>query len=685
MKNILSLSIFVFPGLALAQVADSLNMSLLGTVPGSIKSVYVDTSRNLLYAGGAGGVIILDISDRSHPVHLSSIPFEMVLDVHASGNMLVVSAHEQGVALVDVSDPSSPVVLSIYQLPYDNAGIHVAYLYGNTVFFAERYIGLFSLDVSDPYNPVLLDTLEMGTVQSIYVRNDTVFLAGGGSDLKIIDASDPDNLTLVSEHTSGFFSWAIDLAVVGDTVYLADYGEGLRVVDISDPTNPVDVDSLDTPDDARRVALSSGLVYVGMYNDSILVVDRNTLSVESIYYDDTDMEELFAEGNYLYVAAGDYGVSILDASNPSSVVLSSNFDTPDFTTGISVQGNYAYLADWNGGVMVVDISSPRNPRLIASVPVHWPQDLVARDDYLFVANGYDGFYVINISDPANPYLDGNYNTAGFSRNIALRNNYAFVADNYNGVVVLDVSVPPVPSYITTYSIDPAAIEIFLKDTLLFVAAGDSGLYILNVSDVNNPVEVGRYHPDSSGFFENVYVAGNYAFLNDYYALHIVDVSDPASPTLVQTDSLGLFTIEDVWGYRNLVYIAAMDSGLRVMDISDPSFPSMVGYYDPYIIPFRNGMDARDSLVFVSGWMGGFWILKTSIPVGHDERSISAGIAPFQITGAGVILRFSGRFDIYSISGRLIRSGISTGRDRIHLKPGAYILRTEGETYKLLIR
>lgn len=680
-RTIMLTLLFSIPAVARAEV-DSSGVALVGAVPGYIYSVDVDTSRNLLFAGGLGGVVIVDISSPSAPVHLSSIPFEVVLDVSVDGNILLVSAYEQGLAIVDISDPSSPNVISIVDLPGQVAD--VAYGNGNVVFMASRYTGIFSIDISNPASPSVLDTFTSGVIYEIYARNDTVFAAGGSYDFFILDASDPASLSFVSGHTSGFFSWATDLMVVGDTVFLADMSEGVRMVDITNPGSPVDVDSVLLPGYVQFLSVRNGYLYAGTSADSIFSVNLSTMSVEAQYEDQGDLRDLATYGNYLFAAVSGGGVSILETPLLS---YSGAFFTPSFTVSIASSGNYAYAGDWNAGLTVLDVSSMSNPRIVKTFPsLDFTQDLYIDGDFLYVAHAYDGLYVINISDPSNPFIDGSYNTPGVADGIYVSNGYAYVADNFGDLVILDVSIPQVPSPVATFEFPGRAMDVVGRDSLLFIAAGDSGLVVVNVSDPSSPYLVSQFVPPSSYIYSSkVYLVDSFLFLANYYELYILSVSAPDSPYVLVVDSFGGQSVMDVNGYGNLVYITVWDSGMKVLDVSSGDLSAYAGYYDPYISSLRDGIAPVDSFVLISAGISGIWNFRSLIPL-EDREYISYPASPirFSISRNGILLHTRGKYEIYDAGGRKIVEGYSDGNASIPMRRGVYILRMGATREKFVI-
>jgi hypothetical protein len=129
--------------------------------------------------------------------------------------------------------------------------------------------------------------------------------------------------------------------------------------------------------------------------------------------------------------------------------------------------------------------------------------------------------------------------------------------------------------------------VAVADGYAYVAAG--GVYIFDTSQLSNLVPVGIYAtPDA----RDVVVIGQYAYVADWETgLQIVDVSDPAYPRrvgecsingqarrLVMRDNYAYVAAAPIWdGQSN------QGGGLQVVDISNPANPQLVGEY-PYFNP-----------------------------------------------------------------------------------------------------
>ena len=111
--------------------------------------------------------------------------------------------------------------------------------------------------------------------------------------LKIVDATDPENPSLIGTAAYGQNPTAMDIKVVGDYAYVADDSSGLQVINVANPANPVYAGSYDTPGYALGV---------------------------------------FVLGNYAYVADDYSGLQVINVANPANPVYAGSYDTPGYAS-----------------------------------------------------------------------------------------------------------------------------------------------------------------------------------------------------------------------------------------------------------------------------------------------------------------------------------------------------------------
>lgn len=281
-------------------------------------------------------------------------------------------------------------------------------------------------------------------------------------------------------------------------------------------------------------------------------------------------DDVKIQGDYAYIADGDFGLRIIDISDPTLPVELGVFDTPSTVTAVDVVGSYAYVIE-NQWLYVVDISNPELPsQASASNTSSVNYDIVVAGNYAYIGTGWPhGFAVWNISNPTIPFQAGFCPTSGYTLGVSLSGSYAYLATSYHGLNVISISNP------------------------------------------YNPIEVGTYDMNG-GIAEHVDVEGDYAYLAAGFWTHlrIIDVSNPANPVEVnyyETPGDPLDVITE-WGFA---YVADTN-GVRSLDISDPEAPFMVGSYPSS--GTANGLDLCNGYIYVANGSAGLLILRDSFSI-----------------------------------------------------------------------
>jgi hypothetical protein len=96
-------------------------------------------------------------------------------------------------------------------------------------------------------------------------------------------------------------------------------------------------------------------------------------------------------------------------------------------------------------------------------------------------------------------------------------------------------------------------------------ADTEGLHVLEISNPANPTLAGSY--ETREHVNGVHVAGDYAYIAATGGLRVLDVSDHSKPTLASSyDTPG--PAMDVHVEGDYAYVAVEETGLLVFDISD---------------------------------------------------------------------------------------------------------------------
>jgi hypothetical protein len=150
-------------------------------------------------------------------------------------------------------------------------------------------------------------------------------------------------------------------------------------------------------------------------------------------------------------------------------------------------------------------------------------------------------------------------------------------------------------------------NVVIQGTRAYVAGGR--LSIWDIADRRIPNLLGEYQSQT---VTDVAVVGNLAFVTTLNELRVVDVVDPSNPQLITELNIPGRPSSIVLR-ENLVYIAAMEAGLRIVNIGDPTSPVEVGRFDPLGPGGAYKVVLRGNLAFVPWSSEGLKIVDISNP------------------------------------------------------------------------
>ena len=257
-------------------------------------------------------------------------------------------------------------------------------------------------------------------------------------------------------------------------------------------------------------------------------------------------------------------------------------ELPNHAKDVYVFENYAYVADSVNGLVIVDISDPKNPITIGNYPsrigeygsVAMAMGVAVSGNYAYVANWYDDIYIIDISDRKNPMLVTTYETNQITHDVTISGDYAFISRFDEGVDIVNISDPTNPRFISNFNYGWAS-NVAILQNYAYVA-DTFRVTIVDISDLANPLFVGSSEMERDA--ADIEVSGKYAYVADAEnGLVILNISNPTIPTIV-----GHFDTSAAWGialFENYVLISDGLDGIIAIDVSDPINPILAGSYD----------------------------------------------------------------------------------------------------------
>ncbi len=290
-------------GIHVLDVSDTENPDALGSHerPSAVMDVIVDHPSG--YIAGYDKLWTIDLTDPILPVPVGSAPLQGLV---GEGRQLAIAPHPQsgvplvyvaerfyGLEIFNVADPANPAAIGEVPIPGGHE-MNDVYALGDYAYALTDDGGdgrLHVLDVSVPNDPDETDTynapgdarqvvvaeLVTGTstvgaqVDAVTQAAQTVaFVADGEAGLRMIDVSDPDDVTELN-HIDPPAGAATDLVTVIDGWAYVGSNTGttwhVQVFDVTDPFNPTllgeqhdlgQVNDLDVDDDYIYVAVTDG-------------------------------------------------------------------------------------------------------------------------------------------------------------------------------------------------------------------------------------------------------------------------------------------------------------------------------------------------------------------------------------------------------------------------------------------
>ncbi|MCW4004784.1 MAG: hypothetical protein NWE95_12825 [Candidatus Bathyarchaeota archaeon] len=442
-----------------------------------------------------------------------------------------------------------------------------------------------------------------------------------------LDTVTRQSLWAVFPSSASFSSSTNNLSIVGQiggptqsVVVHGNYayvGIGLRlvVIDLSNPSQPAEV-AMTAPlaSDVEGITISNGIAYVADGVGGLYLVDISHPTNPNIISKCTTTgyaEKVAVSGRFAYLADGPSGLRVIDVSDPTHPREVGSAYILDYAFDVAVAGNYVYVAAGGAGLLVADVSAPTHPSEISSLDTPgYSYGIAVLDSTAFIADGWAGLHIADVSNPAQPYTLGSTPTEGWAMRVIVSDNRAYVADEFAGLTVLDVSNTTNPTQI--FGEGPhekggrgmgQAVDLALIRNAVCLADRTLGLRIIDISRLPSGVmQIGLF--SEFGYAGEIGVSGNYGYVVGVTAgdapLKVVNLTNPYYPSVISyTYNSPIRFAENYRGIEvkgNIAYLLSPNA-IMIFDISTPSAPALLSTVDVYSPTAR--MNICDGIAYVT--------------------------------------------------------------------------------------
>ena len=460
---------------------------------------------------------------------------------------------------------------------------------------------------ADPGAPIRESTSAPadGAINGLARHGDYLYASWRGYDgsagVATWSLADPDHPELVEQSEDYFDAdnkFLIGLVVANDHLYLFDNNHGVFVSGLADPT---------------VLEFTATGVGAGQYTritssgNSIFATGRNFIgsTVLDVYDASTPELPVLAASNAVdgldnfsfapepgFVLGTGNQLTLYDLDANGQLTKRGWLDIPPALTGVRV-GDHAYTFGWGAGLDAWNVSDIDGPVEAGhyDIDAFTARRVVRSGDLLLIPTDTDLLQAVDVSTPDAPARTSTswLPVGGAAMDVAAHDGRLVLVQQNYGLTINDAqTLAPDMRFEADLpkSMEGRSFErVSMSGDIAWLTAWGYGLIGVDLSDPAAPAEVGRL---SFPFAHLIDISGQYAYIakwTDGGLFGVVDLSDPATPTLVwqgpieaqpwqlKVDGSHAYTAE-VKELNDARY-----GGLRVYDLADPTSPAVVAHLD----------------------------------------------------------------------------------------------------------
>ncbi len=518
-------------------------------------------------------------------------------------------------------------------------------------------------NIANPSHPIPLGQIPLqGLVEDVSVINNLAYIANGTNGLVIADISVPSEIQIRGQLQ--LTDEAFGIQIQGDYAFVAGLSAGFVAIDISDPSAPSQVGSFPVDWAALNVDVLNNIACVASGYGGLYILDisspSNPTQLGLVDTQDTWAYDVKINDNYAYMAyslaSGGGGLKVIDISNPAVPVVRSNLYIETSLRRMDYSSGYVVAAGEDGGLFVIEVANPYAPRVVGGWHYGYGNNIDYANNRIYLSGGKEGLYIFNAANMNFPSLLSATPTYSSSQDVTVSGQYAYIVEQPSGLKAINISNIRMP--LVTYSRQFCWENNAYQGVSSGVSVVDNKLYVSDFADMlggrhdfrayglDNPEQ-----PESLSVYGNLNIGvrghavrNDIAYLSNSSDLKILDVRNGSNMQLLNTFNGGWDFAYGMDLVGNYIYVGTMDTGLKILDITNETRPEIVGSFDTNGQTFT--AKYHDGYIYLPDYEQGLRIVNVANPaapfeVGHfstyqncvdvafiDTRTDSYAIAAF---------------------------------------------------------
>ena len=302
---------------------------------------------------------------------------------------------------------------------------------------------------------------------------------------------------------------------------------------------------------------------------------------------------------------------------------------------LEIDDNIAYVAADDWGLRIVDFSQPTSPKILSYAYYERIEydyntrytDIAYEDSICYIigseGNGYSNLIIVNVSSPMNPNLLGFHNFSFSPRlyDIEVWNKTVFLGTS-NGVHVYDVQDPA--NIVVIDQQGNSSCNAIIKSGDLLLSGEDNLLCIYRITQYKTLVKLSEFVTTDT-IINDIYVHEGLACFttsssSDRASIYLIDITTPKDPQFIYSISMKqVYHYQSMSCYLSNTLYWGMPGQLLQYDISDQRNIEITRIYP---VPYSHrisSISVQDNYIFL--FTPSMIILSDTVFIGLNTQSL----------------------------------------------------------------